>query len=201
MLDVLEYTLYSLSVCLLIFIIPGQIFFLSLNEGMKSIKNGLLMLLGVITAEFFLIILLEIGAIYLLNKYVFFINIVGAIILIWLGFSAINSSIKGIKIEVTQSPYQSSYTKGLFLTFFNPPFIAWFITVGFSLLNEGIEILGNIAHLIFAFSIMGGSAIVSLILIFLAASSRKPLKEKGLRFLSFFSGLAFIILALKLLFI
>jgi threonine/homoserine/homoserine lactone efflux protein len=199
MLNWLEYTLYSLSVCLLIFIVPGQIFFLSLNEGMKSIKNGLLMLLGVITAQFSLIILLEIGAIYLLNKYIFFINIAGTIILIWLGFSAIYSSIKGIKIGIAQSSYQSSYIRGLFLTLFNPPFIIWFITVGFSLLNKGIEILGNIAHLIFIFSIIGGSSIVSLVLIFLAAYSRKPFGEKGLRFLSFFSGIAFIILAFKLL--
>ncbi|MEM3062667.1 MAG: LysE family transporter [Nitrososphaerota archaeon] len=199
MLDWLEYTLYSFSICFLIFIVPGQIFFLSLNEGMKSIRNGLLMLLGVVTAQFFLIILLEIGAIYLLNKYIFFINIVGTLILIWLGFSAIYSSIKGIKTSITKSSYQSSYVRGLFLTLFNPPFIIWFITVGFSLLNKGIETLGNIAHLIFVFSIIGGSVIVSLILIFLAAYSRKPFGEKGLRFLSFFSGLAFIILAFKLL--
>ncbi len=198
MLDWLEYTLYSLGVCLLIFIVPGQIFFLSLNEGIKSIKNGLLMLLGVISAQFFLIILLEIGAIYLLNKYIFFVNIAGTIILIWLGFSAIYSCIKGIKISIAQSSYQSSYLRGLFLTLFNPPFIIWFITVGFSLLNKGIETLGNIAHLIFIFSIIGGSSIVSLVLIFLAAYSRKPFGEKGLRFLSFFSGIAFIILAFKL---
>jgi len=198
--DWLEYTLYSLSICLLIFIVPGQVFLLSINEGMKSVKNGFLMLLGVVTAELSLIALLEVGAMHLLNKYIFLINIAGTIVLIWLGLSAIYSGVRGIRMNTAQSSYRNSYIRGLLLTFFNPPFIVWLITVGFSLLNRGLEILGSTAHLIFAFSIIGGSTIVSLILIFLAAYSHKPFGGKGLRLLSFLSGVAFIVLAFKLLF-
>jgi len=201
LLNWLEYTLCSLSICLLIFIVPGQVFLLSINEGMKSIKNGFLMLLGVITAELSLIALLEFGAMHLLNKYIFIINIAGAIVLIWLGLSAIHSGIRGIKMNTTQSSYRNSYIRGLLLTLFNPPFIVWLITAGFSLLNRGLETIGSTAHLIFALSIIGGSTIVSLTLILLAAYSHKPLGEKGLRLLSFLSGGAFIVLAFKLLYL
>ncbi len=198
----LEYAIYSLGVCLTIFIVPGQIFFLSIREGMRGLRNGVLMLMGVLTAEVVLIALLALGFIHIFLEYMTLVNLAGATLLIWLGISAIRSGLRGVEMgEIDDSASRGPYLRGLLLTLLNPPYIIWLITVGAALLGEGLTTIGETAYLIFAASLLGGSALVTMVLVWLAAAGRRPLREKGFRILFLISGSAFLFIAVRLLFL
>lgn len=90
-----EYTAYVLAACFAIFLVPGQVFFLSVNEGMRGIRSGVMMPLGVLTAESLLLIALVVGFVIILQHILGVLKVLGAGLLIWLGASAIHSGIKG----------------------------------------------------------------------------------------------------------
>lgn len=192
-----EYALYVFFMCSAILIVPGPIFFLSINESMRGLRGGLAMLLGVLAGESVLLILIDVGFVFLFQRFLGILRVVGAVLMVGLAFSAIREAIKGV------SPYGrqmigTPYVRGFVLTLLNPPFILWFVTVGSVLLKTGIETVGNLAYVIFGASLLGVSAIVALAIILSIQRGKRLIGPRGLRILSFISGSGFVIMAILL---
>jgi threonine/homoserine/homoserine lactone efflux protein len=80
----------------------------------------------------------------------------------------------------------------------NPAFILWLLTVGATVLEEGLSSLGSVAYAIFSVDILLSSAGVSLLLVVLSSRGRKLTGETGIRALTLVSGLAFLVIAFVL---
>ncbi|WP_455368169.1 LysE family transporter [[Eubacterium] cellulosolvens] len=189
-----EYSIYIFLTCTAIFVIPGPIFFLSINEGMRDLRRGGMMMFGVLTAQTILLILLDIGFIFFLQRILTILRIIGIILLIVLGSSAIRRGIRGTT-ATTQERIGAPYTRGFLLTFLNPPFIVWFITVGSTLLETGIKELGSFAFILFSFVLLASSIIVMAAIILSVHSGKRLIGMREIRALSIISGVGFIIIA------
>lgn len=192
-----EYAFYIFVTCSAIFVVPGPIFFLSLNEGMQSLKGGVMMILGVLTAESILLILLNIGFILFLQHILTLLRIIGIVLLIVLGGSAIHTGVKGVT-ATSHKMIGTSYTRGFLLTFINPPFILWFVTVGSSLLETGIKELGSFAVIIFSLILLTSSILVMTTIILSVHGGKRLIGMRELRALSILSGTGFILIAIIL---
>ena len=192
-----EYAFYVFVTCSAIFIVPGPIFFLSLNEGMQSLKGGGMMILGVLTAESILLTLLNVGFILFLQHILILLRIIGIVLLIVLGGLAMRSGVKGVT-ATSHKMIRASYTRGFLLTFINPPFILWFVTVGSSLLETGIKELGSLAFVIFSLILLTSSIIVMATIILSVHGGKRLIGNREIRALSIISGAGFIIIAIIL---
>lgn len=193
----LEYVIYAFASCMVIFIVPGQLFFILIYEGTKGFKRGLKVLLGVLASETLLLYVLFAGVSDLLSAHLYLLKIAGAALLTWFGASAMWSALKPHLIG-RRDPYsRGPLALGFLFTFLNPPFIIWFLTVGVSVLNVGVVSVGAIAHLVFALALFTSTAAVSLMILVLTATGRKTIGERGLRFLSAISGVVFLVLVVN----
>jgi threonine/homoserine/homoserine lactone efflux protein len=159
-----EYALYVFFMCSAILIVPGPIFFLSINESIRGLRRGLLMLFGVLAAESVLLILIDVEFVILLQRFLGILRVAGAVLMVGLTVSAMREAVKGV------SPYGrkmigAPYIRCFLVTLVNPPLILWFVTVGSVLLETGVETVGNLAYAIFGVSLLGVSAIVALAII------------------------------------
>ncbi len=185
-----EYILATLAACIAIFIVPGPIFFLSLSEGARSLRRGFTMLLGVLTAEAILLGFTVVGFVIILQRFMTFLKIGGAALLIILALLAFRSALREQpreKLETSGAPY----IKGFTLTFLNPPFILWFITVGASLLDAGLRAVGELSYLIFSAVLLISTVIVTTTIVVAAYGGRSLLGERVARVLSLVAGIAF----------
>jgi threonine/homoserine/homoserine lactone efflux protein len=92
----------------------------------------------------------------------------------------------------------ASYTRGFLLTFINPPFILWFVTVGSSLLETGIKELGSFAFIIFSLILLTSSILVMATIILSVHGGKRLIGMQELRALSIISGTGFILIAIIL---
>ncbi|MEM3096517.1 MAG: LysE family transporter [Nitrososphaerota archaeon] len=194
----IEYVVYSTLVCLSIMIVPGQIFFLTIQEASRSRRDALMMGLGIAAAEIVLLLLLFTGFSTILYRIVPVLRITGAIFLFILGSRSIARSLKPTtrkKVEGSLAPFN----RGFLMTALNPPFIVWLFTAGLSTLDTGAA-LGLMGYLIFASALLGSSLAVVLFLIFAISISSHYMGGPVLRFLYLVSGLAFLALGLSLLY-
>ena len=185
-----EYILATLAACIAIFIVPGPIFFLSLSEGARSLRRGFTMLLGVLTAEAILLGFTVVGFVIILQRFMTFLKIGGAALLIILALLAFRSALREQpreRLEASGAPY----IKGFTLTFLNPPFILWFITVGASLLDTGLRAVGELSYLIFSAVLLISTVIVTATIVVAAYGGRSLLGERVARVLSLVAGIAF----------
>jgi threonine/homoserine/homoserine lactone efflux protein len=192
-----EYALYVFFMCSAILTAPGPIFFLSINESIRGLRRGLLMLFGVLAAESVLLILIDVEFVFLLQRFLGILRVAGAVLMVGLAVSAMHEGVKGV------SPYGrkmigAPYIRGFLVTLVNPPLILWFVTVGSVLLETGVETVGNLAYVIFGVSLLGVSAIVALAIILSIQRGKRVIGPRGLRILSFISGGAFVIMAILL---
>ena len=187
--------MYVFLTCTAIFVVPGPVFFLSINEGMRGPRRGGMMISGVLTAQSILLILLDIGFIIFLQRILATLRIIGAILLIVLGSSIIRRGIRGETV-ITQERVGDPYTRGFLLTFLNPPFILWFMTVGPTLLETGIKELGSFAFILFNFVLLASSIIVMATIILSVHSGKRLIGLRGVRALSIISGAGFIAIAI-----
>lgn len=192
-----EYALYVFFMCSAILIVPGPIFFLSINESMHGFWNGLTMLLGVLSAEGVLLILIDVGFVFLLQRFLGILRVAGAALMVGLALSAIREAVRGASLRSRQM-IGTPYVRGFLLTLLNPPFILWFVTVGSVLIETGIATVGNLAYVIFGVCLLGVSAIVALAIILSIIRGKRVIGLRGLRILSFISGSGFAIMAILL---
>lgn len=192
---VLEYIAYSFATCLFIFVVPGPIFFLSITEGVRGIRQGMLMLLGVAAAQSMLVGVLATGLLLLLKQVIPELTLFGGLFLLWIGFSAIRTAVKG-RFTTTQDARSGSFARGFVLTLANPAFILWLLTVGATILETGLTTVGSPAYAIFWLDILVTSAGISLVLIFLSSRGHQLTGQRGMQILTLLSGIAFIALGL-----
>lgn len=192
---VLDYIAYSFATCLFIFVVPGPIFFLSITEGVRGIRQGMLMLLGVAAAQSMLVGVLATGLLLLLKQVIPELTLFGGVFLLWIGFSAIRTAVKG-QFSTAQDLRSGSFARGFVLTFANPAFILWLLTVGATILETGLSTVGSPAYAIFWLDILATSAGISLILIFLSSRGHQLTGRRGMQILTLLSGIAFIVLGL-----
>jgi threonine/homoserine/homoserine lactone efflux protein len=195
-LDLLEYIVYALVACIGIFIVPGQLFFIWIQESLKGIKSGIAVLLGELVSEILLLLVFS-GLANLLIQHLFILRIVGATLLVWLGFSALRSALKVSSLWRHKMYSGGSFALGFLFTILNPPFIIWLLTVGITIINDGTKDFGSLAHAIFAFTLITTTTAMTLVIVLLTARGRRFIGERGLRILSAVSGIAFLILAIN----
>jgi threonine/homoserine/homoserine lactone efflux protein len=195
--EVLEYVVYSFATCLFIFIVPGPIFFLSISEGVRGIRAGLLMMLGATTAQSMLLLILATGLLLLLRQVIPELSLIGAALLVLIGASAIRTALRGHPGNV-RFKAGGSFARGFAMTLVNPAFILWLLTVGATVLELGLTTVGTVAYAIFSLDILVSSAGMSLLLILLSSRGRRLTGERGMRVLTLISGLAFLAIAFAL---
>lgn len=194
---VLEYVAYSFATCLFIFIVPGPIFFLSISEGVKGIRAGLVMMLGAMSAQAMLLLILATGLLLLLRQIIPELTVIGAALLVWIGASAVWTAFKGRPKNIRFAA-GGSFGRGFALTVINPAFVLWLLTVGAAVLENGLSSVGSVAYAIFSLDIILSSAAMSLLLILLSSRGRRLTGERGTRALTLISGLAFLVIAIVL---
>ncbi len=194
---VLEYVAYSFATCLLIFVVPGPIFFLSISEGVRGIRPGLVMMMGATTAQAMLLLILATGLLLLLRQVIPELSIFGAALLVWIGSSAVRTALGGHR-KNPRLATGGSFARGFAMTVANPAFILWLLTVGATVLEAGLSSFGSVAYAIFSIDILLSSAGVSLLLVVLSSRGRKLTGEVGIRVLTLASGLAFLVIAFVL---
>ncbi|GBC69190.1 hypothetical protein HRbin01_00884 [archaeon HR01] len=192
-----EYLLYSLAVCFSILIVPGQIFFMLIQEASRSVRDGLTSSLGVVLGEVFLLALLYAGFTLLLQQIIPFLKAGGAVLLLSL---AAYSFLKAVKPPRTgSSSGGASLGRGFMLVVMNPPFIIWLLTVGSAVIDSGYRLLGSWGYFIFAQALLISSTTVMLVLIAAVSAGRKVFQTRLTKPLYIVSGGAFILLAINLL--
>jgi len=192
-----EYAIYVFVVCSAIFIVPGQVFFLSIDEGMRGVRNGFMMLLGTLTAQSVLLVSLCLGFLIVLQHFLVVLRFVGGILLVVLGVSAIYRGVKGGKINVGETR-GVHYMRGFLLTIFNPPLILWYVTVGSTMLEMGVLALGNLAYVLFSMSLLASPTIITAAIVLSVQGGRRLIGMREIRILSIVSGTAFILIALTM---
>jgi len=197
MMAVVDYIIYAFAACITIFIVPGQLFFISIHEGTKSARSGVTVLLGVLASELLLICTLLSGFLNLLIPYLPILKVVGAALLVLLGLSAIRSALRPPAIRSPNRHVSRSFFLGFLFAFLNPPFTVWFLTVGVSVLNVGLVSIGLLAYPIFVLALLSSTIMVTLTIVLLTAKGHKSISGRGLRILSALSGIAFFVLAIN----
>ena len=123
---------------------PGPLFAANIVYGLKEGKvAGIKMAVGHTVIEFPLIVLLGIGVLSLdiFPEYQFWITLIGAIGL----FCFAGLQIKSIferNFQKKLKSSRSSFMAGVFFSGLNPFFLIWWLTIGFKLITESIEIWG-----------------------------------------------------------
>jgi len=191
----LGYLSYVFAACLIILVVPGQVFFLSINEALRGFRAGVKMLFGVASAMTIPVVLLAAGFALLLQQLLVELMIVGAAFLIWIVVSAIRTALKGGgEYESRAGSAGNSFSRRFAMTALNPPFVLWLLTVGSSMLRTGVESIGRLAYPIFGLAAVGSSSLVCLIIIFLISRGFRMTGKRGLQALEMISGPAFVIL-------
>jgi len=196
---VLEYVAYSFATCLFIFVVPGPIFFLSITEGVRGMRHGMEMILGVAAAQTMLVAVLATGLLLLLRQVIPELSLVGGLFLLYIGASAIRTAIRG-KFATAQGPAGGSFGRGFVMTVANPAFILWLLTVGATILETGVAAVGSPAYAIFWLDILLTSAGISVILIVLSSRGHRLTGQRGMQALTLLSGVAFIVFGVVILF-
>lgn len=196
---VLEYIAYSFVTCLFIFVVPGPIFFLSITEGVKGIRHGMEMILGVAAAQTMLVAILATGLLLLLRQVIPELSLVGGLFLLYIGASAIRTAFRG-KFAVARGPAGGSFGRGFVMTVANPAFILWLLTVGATILETGVSTVGSPAYAIFWLDILLTSAGISVLLIVLSSRGHKLTGQRGMQGLTLMSGIAFVVFGAVLIF-
>ncbi|HID05333.1 MAG TPA: hypothetical protein EYH45_05485 [Candidatus Caldiarchaeum subterraneum] len=196
--QLLDYLLYASLACIVIFLVPGPLFFLSLSEGALSLRRGLGVLIGILLGEVILLTALFIGFAAILRVFTFFLKLLGAAVLVSLAVSAWMGAAKpGDK--VTRMNAGNPALKGFTLTLANPPFIIWLISVGSAVLDRGVGSLGGAAYWVFAFAMLSSTLLVKGLLVTSAHYSRVILGQRFASALAIASGTAFLVFAALLL--
>jgi len=200
MIPAFEYVVYALVVNFTILIVPGQIFFLILQEASRSKGNALQAVLGVVVAEVMLLLLLLMGFATYLQQAIPVLRLAGSILLFVLGVQSIMRARQPATAVRMVGPNFSSFYRGFLMTGLNPPFIVWLFTVGLSVIDVGYSNLGMVGYLIFSTALLSASLSVAFILILAASASRNILGDRVYKVLSIISGVAFIILGANMLY-
>ena len=129
---------------------PGPLFTANILYGLKEGKiAGVKMAVGHTIVEFPLIILLGAG-IFTSNifpEYRILIAVIGALgIFAFAGLQIRSLFQKNIQKNLT--PSRGPILAGIFLSALNPFFIVWWLTIGFKLITESIELWGFIGILV-----------------------------------------------------
>ena len=129
---------------------PGPLFSANIIYGLKEGKTaGLKIALGHTIVEFPLIILLGAG-IFTTNifpEYRIIIAIVGALGIFAFAGLQIRSLFQK-NIQKNLKPSRGPILAGIFLSALNPFFIVWWLTIGFKLITESIELWGFIGIIV-----------------------------------------------------
>ena len=129
---------------------PGPLFSANIIYGLKEGKTaGLKIALGHTIVEFPLIILLGAG-IFTTNifpEYRILIAVIGALGIFAFAGLQIRSLFQK-NIQKNLIPSKGPILTGIFLSALNPFFIVWWLTIGFKLITESIELWGFIGILV-----------------------------------------------------
>ena len=123
---------------------PGPLFTANVIYGIKEGRlAGLKMAMGHTIVEFPLIILLGVGILSLdtFPEYRIFVTVIGAIGLFWFAGLQIKSIFKK-DFHLQSQKTKNSFYAGILLSALNPFFIIWWLTIGFKLITDSIEIWG-----------------------------------------------------------
>ena len=123
---------------------PGPLFAANVIYGIKEGRlAGLKMAMGHTIVEFPLIILLGVGILSLdtFPEYRIFVTVIGAIgLFCFAGLQKKSNFKKFFKLQNQKN--KNSFYAGIFLSALNPFFIIWWLTIGFKLITDSIEIWG-----------------------------------------------------------
>ncbi len=121
---------------------PGPLLFATLSHSAKSgVRGGLAVSVGHTIVEFPLVILLSIGALSFISEPIFnfYIRIIGGVVLLVFGFMQLYTFFRPGK-QHNKKVLGNPLLIGLAFTGFNPYFIVWWLTVGWSLIVEALSI-------------------------------------------------------------
>ena len=164
---------------------PGPLFAANISYGLRGgIRAGLKMAIGHTIVELPLVIMLGIGVLSLESfpEFRIGITVLGAIMLF--GFATLQiMKIYKTKEEFSKKPKQDPLITGIALSALNPFFLTWWLTIGFKLISEAMEIWSFIGilimfglHIWLDFAWLGATA-------YFASKANKILSNRNYRFL------------------
>ncbi len=125
-------------------IAPGPLFAATIAEGRKHGFAGALITMGHATVEIPIIISLYLFGTFIATDFVkAVVGIMGGVVLLYLACLELKSG------EAKVRPAKG-YVTGIVMSFFNPYFIIWWLTVGFTLIMKSLE-YGLLGLLVFIF--------------------------------------------------
>ena len=129
---------------------PGPLFSANIIYGLKEGKiSGLKIAIGHTIVEFPLIILLGTGIVTsnIFPEYRILIAVIGALGIFAFAGLQIRSLFQK-NIQKNLKPSRGPILAGVFLSALNPFFIVWWLTIGFKLITESIELWGFIGIIV-----------------------------------------------------
>jgi len=126
-----------------------------------------------------------------------FIQIIGSLFLLFIGFMFVIDKSKGLKIEEDQNNY-NSFFQGLFIAIINPKILVWFAAIYSQFININSTTLDNLI-LVLTASIIDGIWYIFVAIIVTGYSLKHFFQEKKL-IIQKISGTLLIIVSISLLF-
>ena len=164
---------------------PGPLFAANISYGLRGgISAGLKMAIGHTIVELPLVILLGIG-VFSLESFPEFrtiITVLGAITLF--GFAILQIiKLYNRKEQISKKPTQGPIITGIILSALNPFFIMWWLTIGFKLISDAVEVWSLVGivimfglHIWLDFAWLGAIS-------FFASKANKILSNRNYKFL------------------
>ncbi|RLE88582.1 MAG: lysine transporter LysE [Thermoprotei archaeon] len=125
---------------------PGPLTVGAISLGSsKGWRSGLLISIGHIVVELPLVLLIALGIFYIPLKGVMIgLGLLGGAVLIALGILQLRDLLKKREFlwDKHDNPFTSPLTLGVALTSLNPLFIAWWLSIGGSLICEALGLMG-----------------------------------------------------------
>ena len=138
-------------------IMPGSLFTYTINKSIKhGAISGLLISLGHVLLEFFIVMLILFGFARFLGAQIAIsiIGIIGGVILIYLAFSMLRDVYQNklqfnIQSDQKNSNYGNMVVAGAAISAFNPGFIFWWVVVGLGLTMSAYTLYGITGVIVF----------------------------------------------------
>ncbi len=166
----------------------------------KGFISAFLVGLGVITADTFYLILVYFGLSLFLNipSIQTIIYILGAIILLYMGYGSIKEFFQEIKLDDQKSYKHNSFVEGFLINVSNPIAIVWWTGVFGATLTEALKTSSEKIQVLFnGATIVVGLLIWVFIIALLTHWGKRFLNEKSLKYISLVAGILLVSFGLK----
>ena len=180
----------------------GPIFILTFNRGaLDGFFRGFATALGSCIADGVYFFLALIGVLSLLEssqRFMFWLDTIGGVILIIFGIYSIKKSFSGVQPFILEGRLGIALiiSKSFVLTILNPLVLIFFMFVGVQILPRGVTSLPLQQVAIGSLMVTFGSLVVLSIIALIASFVGKAISQKKLRAVSFATGVVFILVGI-----